>query len=271
MDKMEKRYKTWKEKYDKKKFKFTNLEIPYSWKKFFKSIVEDPKISVIEKKINEDIECNIVPYPDLIFSAFHFTNFKNVNVIFIGQDPYFNMCVPISSNNNDKPLPQQANDKPLPQATGLSFSVPIGMTYPDSLRNIYTNLEKYDHLMKKQTSGNLEFWAHQGCLMLNSALTVIIGQKKCHINIWEWFVNKIIQKLSDEKDYLIFVLWGNDALQKIKFIDIDKHDVIIASHPSGLSCNKSLGKYPAFMNLDHFGIINEKLKKINKKSIIWDI
>jgi len=245
------KYKTWKETFQNKSIKLTEMEIPYDWKNFFESILKDPKIKVIEKKLNEDINEQIVPYPELLFTAFYYTRFKDVKVVFIGQDPYFHL------------------ENGIPQATGLAFSVPEGLLIPDSLKNIYANLDKHHHLMKKPVNGNLEFWAYQGCLMLNSALTVIIGKKKSHTNIWNWFTNKIIKKLSDEKDYIIFVLWGADALEKIKIIDIDKHPVIISSHPSGLSCNKTLDKYPAFMDLDSFGLINEKLKEKNIQTILW--
>jgi len=247
------KYKTWKETFNDKPVKLTDIEIPYDWRNFFKPIFSDPKIKIIETKINEDIDKQIVPYPELLFSAFHYTKFNNIKVVFIGQDPYFNL-------END-----------IPQATGLSFSVPHGMALPDSLKNMYANLKKFNHLMTKPKSGNLEFWAYQGCLMLNSALTVIIGHKKSHSNVWEWFVNKIIKKLSDEKDFLIFVLWGNDALEKMRIIDIDKHLVIVSSHPSGLACYKTLGKYPAFMDLDTFGLINKNLKENNIQTILWDL
>ena len=130
---------------------------------------------------------------------------------------------------------------------------------------IYKNLLKYGHIEKIPEHGCLDYWAYQGCLMLNTSLTVIDGEKNCHSNEWKWFTDKIIEEISNKLNNIVFVLWGGEAYKKIELIDLDKHHVIISSHPSGLSANKEFKSYPAFVNQDHFGIINSYLKD----KIIW--
>jgi uracil-DNA glycosylase len=126
--------------------------------------------------------------------------------------------------------------------------------------------------MKYEIShGNLEFWALQGCLMLNTALTVLRGKKFCHAKVWQWFTDKVIKYLSAHKDRIIFVLWGSPAYSKINLIDQDKHEVIISSHPSGLSCNKPMKEYPPFDDVDHFGDINKLFRKWGEPEIIWQL
>jgi len=159
------------------------------------------------------------------------------------------------------------------QAMGLSFSVPYNFAIPSSLQNIYKNLQKYGHIRKIPNHGNLSFWATQGCLLLNTSLTVYEGadNKNCHQSIWTKFTDNIIKYISDTNDYVVFVLWGAHAMSKCKFIDLDKHDAIISSHPSGLSADKPLSNYSSFNTYDHFGQINKLLQKHNKKPIIWQL
>lgn len=154
---------------------------------------------------------------------------------------------------------------------GLSFSVPVGIPIPSSLKNIYKNAMDFGQFYRYPEHGNLEFWAFQGCLMLNTALTVQKGHKNSHASIWNDFTDKIIKKLSDEKEGLVFVLWGAPALSKLSLIDTSKHNTVISSHPSGLSNNNKLGKYPSFSSIDQFGTINTFLKKSGKEEIIWQI
>jgi uracil-DNA glycosylase len=128
---------------------------------------------------------------------------------------------------------------------------------------------KYKHIEKSPKSGNLEFYAYQGCLFLNTSLTVTHKTPDSHTKIWEEFTNSIIGKLSSEKSNLVFVLWGAQALNKEIMIDSKKHKIIVSSHPSGYSSAKNLRKYPAFDDNDHFGQINEYLEKHKKQKIIW--
>lgn len=241
--------------------KNTNIKNqPYdlSWKSMFDELFKDKKFVKIEETLKEEAENYnniIVPYPELLFNAFCLTTLDNLKVVFIGQDPYFNL------------------EDNIPQAMGLSFSIPDKIKTPSSLSNIYKNLKNNNHLLFDIKSGNLEFWALQGCLMLNSSLTVKIGDKNknCHQKLWNWFTNKIISYISENTEQTIFVLWGNNAYEKHKLIDLDKHQIIISSHPSGLSADKKLKDYSSFNEQDHFGLINKYLKQWNKTEIIWQI
>ena len=237
-------------------------DIPFhpEWTIMFAVLFADPKFQRINDKLKEIVQKNkhikIFPFPAYTFKAFTITPASEVKVVFIGQDPYFN-C-------------EFFGTKYVPQAMGLSFSVPDGIAIPSSLDNVYANMIKYGHLKQKPKSGNLWYWATQGCLMLNAALTVEDKTKEAHLNIWEWFTNYVIQYISEYMDNIVFVLWGAYAYKKINLIDLDRHHAIISSHPSGLSANKPFQNYPAFMNEDHFGKINEYLAKKGKGRIMWN-
>jgi uracil-DNA glycosylase len=251
----------WKERFPDGKVKMEELNVHSSWKPIFKEIRESEpdKWAELNDILSDHIKFNdrIFPYPDLVFEGFNKTPFDKVKVVIVGQDCYFN------EHTIDK--------KDVPEAMGMSFSVPIGITIPSSLKNIFNNAVKFKHMFKYPEHGNLEFWAGQGCLLMNAALTVIKKTPNCHAHLWHWFTDKIIQKLSDKHNKLVFVLWGSPALGKVSLIDGTKHHFIISSHPSGLSCNKPLKTYPAFVDQDHFGKINEYLEKNKKKKIIWQI
>ena len=227
---------------------WTELFVILTTRKEFQILNDKLKKLVNQKKI-------IYPKPEYVFSAFMITPLTQLNVVILGQDPYFN-C-------------EYYKDKHVPQAMGLSFSVPHEMKIPSSLDYIYENLLKFHHLDKKPKSGNLWLWASQGCLMLNTALTVIDKEKMSNFMEWKWFTDYVIKYISENCENIIFVLWGRHAYQKINLINIAKHETIISSHPSGLSANKPMGSHPSFMEVDHFGKINELLVKYNKKKIIW--
>lgn len=239
------KYKNWKNTFGDETDVFS-IKLNKSWSKILSKIIEEYGED-INKKITKSMSKvkNIYPYPNLIFNAFNLTNFEDVRVVILGQDPYINSY--------------DVNDNCVPEAMGLSFSVPNGIKIPPSLKNIFNNLKKYNHIKELPDNGNLEKWANQGCLMLNSVLTVEAGKSNSHKKIWTHFTNDIIKTLSDKKDFLIFVLWGKSALDKMSLIDTKKHKLIISSHPSPLSFNKGLGKYPCFADVDHFGLINEYL------------
>jgi uracil-DNA glycosylase len=251
----------WQDFYKKGK---TMRDIPFhpSWTVMFANIFKSDKFENIDKELKELIAKNrmikIYPLPSYVFKAFSVTPATNLKVVFIGQDPYFN-C-------------EYHHDKHVPQAMGLSFSVPTGVTIPSSLDNIYSNMIKYGHIVgnKKPVSGNLWFWAYQGCLMLNTALTVEDSKKESHTRMWAWFTDYVIQYISDNMDNVVFVIWGAHAYKKINLIDLDRHHVVISSHPSGLSANKPFQNYPAFMNEDHFGKINQYLTQNGKTKILWN-
>ncbi|MGD0712043.1 MAG: uracil-DNA glycosylase, partial [Bacteroidales bacterium] len=178
-----------------------------------------------------------------IFSAFNHTPFNNVKVVIIGQDPYHGKG----------------------QANGLCFSVNDGINKPPSLVNIFKEL--HDDLgVKIPTSGNLEKWADQGVLLLNATLTVRASQAGSHQNKgWENFTDAVIRALSDERDGLIFILWGAFAQAKQKLIDVSKHHILKAAHPSPFSA------YNGFFGCKHFSKTNELLKQMGKEEINWGI
>ena len=252
--KLYKQYPSWNDKYPNNEVDLTDVSFHSSWKPMFKTLFSDPKFVLIEDGLsnelkNSDGNLSMYPLPDFVFHAFRLTTFDKVKVVIIGQDPYFNKG----------------------EAMGLSFSVPFGATVPSSLKNIYLNMWKNKNIKSVPQFGNLEFWAQQGCLMLNTSLTVLDGDKNknCHQNLWKWFTDKIIRYISEKGDKIVFVLWGGNALEKLSLIDLDKHDVVVSSHPSGLSCNKSLKSYPSFDSFDHFGEINSILRKWGKEEILW--
>ena len=127
-----------------------------------------------------------------------------------------------------------------------------------------------NHIREIPKSGNLWFWAAQGCLMLNTALTVKHDDKESHTGLWKWMTDEIIKYISTYFKDIVFVLWGGYAYKKIELIDQDRHHIIISSHPSGLSAHKPYRTFPAFNNYDHFGEINRILKKVGKEQILWD-
>lgn len=254
--------RTWSIQFSDCKVELNNVHVHETWNEMFTMLFNDKRYTSIikeelSKKLGLDKNIEIYPYPELVFNAFKLTSLNKLKVVILGQDPYFDS--------------ETHNDIDIPQAMGLSFSVPYGMKIPSSLRNIFSNLKKYKHIENIPTHGNLESWAKQGCLLLNTSLTVKKGSKNCHQYIWSWFTDKIISYIAENKDKVIFVLWGSNALEKIDYIDQTKHKMIISSHPSGLSAGKSMKSYPAFNAEDHFGKINQQLKEWNSKEINWEI
>ena len=175
------------------------------------------------------------------FKAFELTPFNEVKVIILGQDPYHSEG----------------------QAQGLSFSVADGMKIPPSLRNIYQELE-LDLGIPANDSGNLKHWATQGVLLLNSVLTVEKNSPGSHANSgWIDFTDGVIHTLSEEKENLIFMLWGSYAQQKVELIDANKHLILTATHPSPFSAHKG------FFGCKHFSKANDYLKIHKQKPIDW--
>ena len=183
----------------------------------------------------------IYPPQTDIFNAFKFTPFDQVKVVIIGQDPYHG--------------PQQAH--------GLSFSVRPGVRQPPSLKNILKEL--YNDLgVPLPKHGCLEKWAKQGVMLLNASLTVAAGKPQSHANIgWERFTDKVIKILNDEKEGLIFLLWGAPAQRKGAAINPKRHYILTAAHPSPLSA------YRGFFGCQHFSKTNALLRKMGKTEIDW--
>jgi uracil-DNA glycosylase len=184
----------------------------------------------------------IYPPGKLIFNAFDKTPFDQVKVVIIGQDPYHG--------------PGQAH--------GLSFSVPAGVRPPASLKRIYKELVD-DVGIAMPTHGNLEKWAEQGVLMLNSMLTVEAGKAGSHQKKgWETFTTAVIRTLSEEKEGIVFLLWGNYAKEKGAIIRPGKHHILTAAHPSPLART-------GFLGCGHFSQTNALLEQQGKSPIDWQV
>lgn len=178
-----------------------------------------------------------------IFNALHYTEYQDVKVVILGQDPYHG--------------PNQAH--------GLSFSVKPGIPTPPSLKNIFKELHS-DLGCYIPNNGYLKSWADQGVLLLNTVLTVQAGNANSHKNKgWEIFTDKVISVLNDRKDPIIFILWGNNAISKKKLITNKQHYILQSAHPSPLSANRG------FFGSRPFSKTNEILKQLGKKPIDWQI
>ena len=184
-------------------------------------------------------------YPDKydIFNALHYTSYKDVKVVILGQDPYHG--------------PNQAH--------GLSFSVSPGVKIPPSLLNIYKELNS-DLGCYIPNNGYLKKWADQGVLLLNTSLTVRAGQANSHKNKgWEIFTDKIISLINEKTDPVVFLLWGNNAINKKKLITNKQHLILSSTHPSPLSASRG------FFGSKPFSKINKFLISVNKAPIDWQI
>lgn len=233
-----------------------------SWNKLFEQNNIKNMINKINDDLKKDVELleglvDIFPYTDKILNCFDLTSFNNLNnskeplVVLIGQDPYIKKF--------------EINNEIVPQAMGLSFSVPKEIDVPPSLRNIYKEL-KDDLDIEIANHGDLTKWAKQGVLLLNRSLTVRENNSNSHKKIWNGFMEEVVNFINKEKENCVFILWGNDAKKIKKNIDINKHLVLEATHPSPLGANKG-----GFFGCKHFSKTNEYLKKHNKNVIDWDL
>jgi len=206
-----------------------------------KSYLQDT-LNYVQQRREQNIQ--IYPPQDEIFNAFSYTPFDQVKIVMLGQDPYHGKN----------------------QAHGICFSVKPGIKIPPSLRNIYkelaTDIEGFDI----PTHGYLKNWATQGILMLNAVLTVEEGKANSHKKLgWETFTDVIIDKINQEKQGVIFLLWGQQAQKKCAHIDTNKHIILTAPHPSPLSAHRG------FLGCKHFSQANTLLKKQGKTPIQWQI
>ena len=219
-----------------------NVKIESSWQEALKDEFTKPYFKNLTEKIKDAyLEEVVYPHPKNIFNAFAFCPFDQVKVVILGQDPYHGTG----------------------QAHGLSFSVPDGIKIPPSLQNIYKEL-KNDIGKEIPTSGNLEHWAKQGVLLLNATLTVRAGFAGSHQDLgWETFTDTIIKTISDQKEHVVFILWGKFAQAKIDLINQNKHLVLTAPHPSPFSA------YTGFFGSKPFSKTNEYLEKHGFKKIEW--
>ncbi len=219
-------------------------EIEENWYAFLKNEFEAPYFADIKAfLIQEKRQYIVYPPSKLIFNAFNLTPFNDVKVVILGQDPYHNVG----------------------QAHGLAFSVPDGIQKPPSLQNIFKELNQ-DLGINIPTNGNLEKWAKEGVLLLNASLTVRAHNAASHAKIgWQRFTDAAIRTLSEQKNNLVFILWGNYAIAKENLIDHNKHLILKTVHPSPLSASRG------FFGCKHFSKTNEYLIKNGITPIDWNL
>ena len=216
-----------------------------SWDEIIKAESQKSYYQEINKFLAQQKSLNKIIYPpeNKRFEALNLTPFSKVKVVILGQDPYHGEY----------------------QAHGLAFSVSKGIKQPPSLQNIFKAC-KFDLNTPIPKHGNLESWAKQGVLLLNAVLSVEKDKPNSHANKnWEVFTNQIITKLSEEKENLVFLLWGKSALNKKSLIDSNKHLILESSHPSPLSA------YRGFLTCKHFSKTNDYLKNKLIQPINWSL
>lgn len=214
------------------------------WDQILKDEFEKEYFKNLREFLKEEYS-NRVIYPNMynIFEALKHTSYEDTKVLILGQDPYH--------GEN--------------QAHGLAFSVQPGVKIPPSLLNMYKELQD-DLGCFIPNNGYLIPWADQGVLLLNTALTVRAHEANSHKNKgWEIFTDKVISKLNEREDPIIFILWGNNAKEKLKLITNKNHFILTAPHPSPLSASRG------FFGCKHFSKVNEILRSLNKKEIDWQI
>jgi uracil-DNA glycosylase len=216
-----------------------------TWQPILGSEFEKPYMQQLRAFLRSEKDQKKIIYPKSadVFQAFALAPFQEVEAVILGQDPYHG--------------PKQAH--------GLCFSVQVGIRPPPSLLNIYKEL-KEDLGIPTPTHGCLTKWAKQGVLLLNSVLTVEQGLANSHQGKgWEQFTDKVISVLNQEKEGLVFMLWGSYAQRKGQFIDTKRHCVLKAAHPSPFSAHNG------FLGCKHFSKANAYLEKMGKRSIDWRV
>ena len=211
------------------------------WDKVLASEYEKDYFKKIKEKVRDEYNHKVIfPPAKCVFAAFRMTSYSDTKVVILGQDPYHGVG----------------------EANGLCFSVNEGIKMPPSLNNIYKEL--YDDLGIKRTTTDLSDWAKSGVLLLNSVLTVEKDKPASHKMIgWEEFTDSVIKKLNEKETPVVFILWGNFAKGKAKYITNPKHLIISSSHPSPFSVNYG------FFGSKPFSKTNEFLKKNHLKEIEW--
>ncbi len=215
-----------------------------SWPSSLLTELNQPYFIEMQQKIAQQRAQGIDVFPaeDDIFKALQTTDFEHVKVVILGQDPYHGEG----------------------QANGLAFSVNKGMKFPPSLNNIFKELVEDISGFNVPEHGDLHKWAEQGVLLLNTVLTVQKGKAHSHAKLgWERFTDAIIEVLNQQKQGVIFLLWGAHAQKKGQFIDKNKHTVLSSVHPSPLSA------YRGFFGCKHFSKTNQLLQSQQQQPIDW--
>jgi uracil-DNA glycosylase len=223
---------------------FMEINLNSSWQSLLNEEINQPYFNKLMESVNEEYLSNkCYPLKELIFSAFDYCSFDNLKVVIIGQDPYHGEG----------------------EANGLCFSVNDSVKIPPSLKNIFREINLDFDALLMPTSGNLERWAKQGILLLNATLSVQKDKPNSHKHLnWNQFTDAVIQLISDKKENVVFLLWGNFAQKKGTKIDRNKHLVLESGHPSPMSANQ--GKW--FGN-KHFSQTNNYLENNRKRGIEW--
>ena len=222
----------------------SNIKIEAGWKAALAAEFEQPYFEAIAAFLRSEKAAGKVIYPpgSLIFNAFDSTPFDQVKVVILGQDPYHNPG----------------------EAMGLCFSVPRGVKVPPSLLNIYKEL-KADVGVSAPGHGDLSAWTRQGVFLLNAMLTVERNRPQSHQNIgWQTFTDAVIRTLSERREGLVFMLWGNFARKKKALIDAERHLILESAHPSPLAGN-------AFSGCRHFSKANAYLESKGMAPVDWRV
>lgn len=220
-----------------------DVKIHESWKNILQQEFDKPYFGKLVEFLHREKREKKTIYPPgpKIFNAFDLTPFENVRVVILGQDPYHGPG----------------------QAEGLSFSVPHGVKLPPSLQNIYKEIESDTGISTAGRDGSLEHWAEQGVFLLNAVLTVRASEPTSHSKIgWTTFTDSVIKVISDHKEGVVFLLWGNYARSKRDLIDHQRHYVLEAAHPSPLARG-------AFFGCKHFSKTNNILLGRGENPINW--
>lgn len=222
------------------------VDLEPSWLEILHDEFEKPYMLKLREFLKKEKEEGIKIYPKNsdIFNAFNKTPFNNVKAVILGQDPYHGPN----------------------QAIGLSFAVNKGITIPPSLKNIYKELQTDIPGFVMPSHGDLTEWAEQGVMLLNATLTVQAGKPGSHQKKgWEIFTDTVIKKLSEQKEGIVFILWGKFAQAKEELIDTAKHHILKAAHPSPYSADNG------FFGCHHFSKTNTILENERKQQIDWQI
>ncbi len=221
------------------------VQIAESWKQRLNVEFTKPYFDALRQFLKQEKASGkqIFPPGSQIFAAFDYTSFEDVKVVILGQDPYHGIG----------------------QAHGLCFSVNKGIAVPPSLQNIYKELATDISGFNIPNHGDLSHWAAQGVLLLNATLTVERDKAGSHQGKgWETFTDAVIKTISEQKEHVVFILWGNFAKGKIPLINSSKHLILTAAHPSPMAANRG-----GFFGCKHFSKTNDYLLSHNLTPIRW--